>query len=147
MTVTRGFLFALILAVATPAAAQSRGNQRRPDPPRDTQPSGRFDSRDFRDPWNRRIPQRFDLAFFNGQEDGYEAGLKDARRSDRFDPIREKRYRSADHGYDRRYGPKDVYKNRYRDGFRRGYQEGYRDGLRNFRRDRRGSGWWWPFGR
>jgi len=151
MTVTRGFMLALILVVAVPAAAQSRGSQRRPDPPRNNQPASRFDERDSRAVRDRRAVPRFDLAFLNGDEDGYEAGLKDRRRGDRFDPIREKRYRSADHGYDRRYGPKDLYKNRYREGFRRGYQEGYRDAAYrdgyNGRRDRRDPIWWWPFGR
>lgn len=77
-------------------------------------------------------------AFSNGYEDGYDKGRDDGRDRDRFDPNRHSRYRSADHGYERRYGSKDVYRNVYRDGFRDGYQAGYREGRRNDRD-------WWPF--
>jgi hypothetical protein len=64
----------------------------------------------------------------------YEQGFKDGRdkgrddRSDdkRFDPTRHGRYESADHGYEKRYGDKDVYRTTYREGFRAGYAEGYR---------------------
>jgi hypothetical protein len=94
---------------------------------------------------------RYDLAFRTGVNDGYERGLDDGRDGRRFDPIAESRYRSGDHGYERRYGSKDLYKARYRDGFVRGYEEGYVDGQRYDRRydgryDRRQSRpWWWPF--
>jgi hypothetical protein len=139
MTGTRGLALALILFVAAPAvAAQSRSDPRQPQTRRDDQRS------DPRDRWNPRATPRFDLAFNNGFDDGYEAGLRDARKGDRFDPIREKRYRSGDHGYDRRYGAKDLYKNRYRDAFRRGYADGSQDGRRY---DRGGPPRWWPFGR
>jgi len=60
-----------------------------------------------------------------GYRDGFDAGRKDARNRDRFNPERSSRYRSADHEYDRRYGPKDDYKREYRAAFARGYQDGF----------------------
>ena len=42
-----------------------------------------------------------------GFRDGIEAGRDDARHRERFDPVRARRYRSADHDYDRRYGSRD----------------------------------------
>jgi hypothetical protein len=96
----------------------------------------------------RGLPgQRVDLAWENGYLDGYEAGLDDGEDRDRFDPVGERRYRSADHGYDRRYGPLELYKNRYRPAFRDGYEEGYADG-RRYGRGLRSDGarpWWWPW--
>ncbi|MCL4847967.1 MAG: hypothetical protein KJ066_15605, partial [Acidobacteria bacterium] len=65
-------------------------------------------------------------AWDNGYRDGYEVGLRDARRNRRFDPIGDRKYRRGDAGYNRRYGPKDDYRYVYRDAFRRGYEEGYR---------------------
>lgn len=75
-------------------------------------------------------PGRFDRGFDTGVNDGYEAGLNDARRAHRYDPVSEGRYRSADRGYERWYGPKDAYRNSYRTGFRQGYERGYQDGRR-----------------
>lgn len=73
------------------------------------------------------------VPFRNGYDDGYEKGRDDARDRDRFDPTRQGRYKSADHGYDRRYGTKDQYRVVYRDGFRAGYDEAYRS-FSGFRR-------------
>jgi hypothetical protein len=39
--------------------------------------------------------------------------------------VRARRYRSADHDYDRRYGSRDEYAREYRANFERGYREGY----------------------
>jgi hypothetical protein len=75
-----------------------------------------------RDPGGRY----FDAAFDTGYRDGYDKGREDARDSDRFDPGRHGRYKSADHGYDKRYGAKDRYKDTYREGFSAGYTQGYR---------------------
>lgn len=105
------------------------------------------DNRGYGGVWDRRAAPRFDLAYRNGEEDGYKEGLKDGEKGDRFDPVREKRYRSADHGYDKRYGPKELYKDRYREGYRRGYQFGYQDGRRYDRRNSNRDRGWWPFGR
>lgn len=82
-------------------------------------------------PWAGNGRQgRFDVAVQQGYSDGYEAGLDAARDRDRFDPIREGRYRSGDRGYNRSYGSRDVYKANYRSGFRNGYEAGYQDGGR-----------------
>ena len=61
-----------------------------------------------------------------GYRDGVEAGERAARRGERFDPVREGRYREGDHDYDRRFGSRDDYKLNYRDAFRQGYDAGYR---------------------
>lgn len=68
------------------------------------------------------------LAAERGFRDGYEEGRKDARDRDRFDPVRSKKYRSADDGYDRRYGTREQWKAAYRAAFRQGYERGYREG-------------------
>lgn len=102
--------------------------------------------------WNQQYPSwglrdhYTSAPFGNGYADGYEKGLDDGRDNDRYDPIRHGRYRSADHGYKRRYGSKGAYKNIYRDGFRAGYKDGYRDAARHDSR-RRGGGFGlpWPF--
>jgi hypothetical protein len=73
----------------------------------------------------RAVP-RADVAVQQGYSDGYEAGVNDARARRQFDPIGERRYRSADRGYNRSYGPKDRYQVNYRTGFREGYEDGYR---------------------
>jgi hypothetical protein len=130
---------------------------RRNDYGRDNrQPYGRGG---YNDPWNQGPGRgqgpvantRYDLAFQAGLNDGYEAGLDDGHDGRRFDPVGERRYRSADRGYDRRYGSKDAWKVRYRDGFKLGYEEGYQDARRytrgyDPRNDRRSDRpWWWPF--
>ncbi len=85
-------------------------------------------------------------AFDNGYQDGYDKGREDARDNDRYDPARHGRFRSADRGYERRYGSKAEYQRTYRDGFRAAYDEGYRDYDRISRNDRRpGSRIPWPF--
>lgn len=60
-----------------------------------------------------------------GYRDGLEAGRKDARDRDQFDPVRSRRYREGDHDYDNRYGPRDAYKREYRAAFEQGYRQGY----------------------
>ena len=62
----------------------------------------------------------------NGYRDGLQEGERAARSGDRFDPIREKRYREGDHGYDRQWGSRDDYARAYRAAFQRGYAAGYR---------------------
>ena len=71
-----------------------------------------------------------DAASATGFNDGYEAGLKDAQKNHRFDPVSEGRYRDGDHGDDRSDGPKEIYKLHYRDAFKAGYEQGYQDGRR-----------------
>ena len=63
-----------------------------------------------------------------GFRDGYDAGLKDARARDTYDPVRSDRYRDADHHYNGRYGSREVFKRDYRAGFAQGYEQGYRVG-------------------
>ena len=67
------------------------------------------------------------VPYRNGYQDGLEKGREDARDGDRYDPNRHSRYRSADHGYNNRYGSKNDYKLVYRDGFEAGYRTGYSD--------------------
>jgi hypothetical protein len=62
-----------------------------------------------------------------GYEDGVNEGRKDGRDGNRFDPQRESRYRSGDHGYEREYGSRDAYKRDYRVAFEDGYDRGYRE--------------------
>jgi hypothetical protein len=62
----------------------------------------------------------------NGYRDGLEEGQRAARSGDRFDPVREKRYRDGDHDYNSRYGSRDEYKREYRAAFQQGYEAGYR---------------------
>jgi hypothetical protein len=64
-------------------------------------------------------------AYDNGFRDGLEKGREDVRDNDSYDPVRHSRYRSADRGYNQRYGTKEQYKLTYRDGFEAGYQQGY----------------------
>jgi len=66
------------------------------------------------------------VAYDNGYRDGLEKGRDDANHNHSFDPVRQKWYRSADRGYNSRYGTKDAYKLTYRDGFEAGYEQSYR---------------------
>lgn len=119
------------LALATPALAGA-------DPQGRNAPWSRGDDRGY---GYGNYGYNSNFGFRNGLNDGYEAGLNDARNRRQYDPVGERRYRSADRGYERRYGSKDAYKYAYRDGFREGYDRGYREGRRydNRRdRDRRG---------
>jgi hypothetical protein len=65
-----------------------------------------------------------------GYNDGYEEGLNDGRKGHRDNPTAESRYHSADRGYERAYGPKDIYRSNYRRAFIEGYETGYREGWR-----------------
>ena len=67
----------------------------------------------------------FNAAYDNGYRDGVEKGREDRDDNDSFDPVRHSRYRSADRGYESRYGTREQYKLAYRDGFEAGYQQGY----------------------
>ncbi|MGD9905117.1 MAG: hypothetical protein AB7U83_16755 [Vicinamibacterales bacterium] len=71
-----------------------------------------------------------DIGYANGFEEGYQRGVDDGRDRDRYDPRRHRRYRDADRGYRRDYGPKAIYETSYRRGFERGYDQGYADGQR-----------------
>ena len=82
------------------------------------------------------------VPFDNGYRDGYEKGQEDARDNDSYDHVRHSRYRSGDHGYDRRFGTKEQYRIVYREGFEAGYDAGYRA---NISSNRRSGGFGWPF--
>ena len=71
-----------------------------------------------------------DIGYANGFEEGYKRGVDDGRDRDRYDPRGDSRYRDADQGYQRDYGPKGVYEVSYRRGFERGYDQGYQEGQR-----------------
>ncbi|MBE3071556.1 MAG: hypothetical protein IMZ67_01150 [Acidobacteria bacterium] len=127
-----GAAIGLVLADPQPAAAQvsvgfgiaiggGQGPRIPPGPPQ-------------RGSWYR--PGRndfFEYASRNGYVDGYEKGLDDGRDRRAFDLLRHRRYRSADHYYDRRLGPRVTYQNAYRDGFRAGYEAGYREAAQRYR--------------
>lgn len=72
-------------------------------------------------------PPVVDIAYGNGFEEGYRKGLDDGRDGDRPDPSRHSRYRNADQGYRRDYGPRRVYQQSYRAAFEQGYEQGYRE--------------------
>jgi hypothetical protein len=74
---------------------------------------------------NGRAGAPFDVAHQQGHSDGYEAGFDDARDRRRFEPVAERRYRAADRGYNKTYGPRDRYAVNYRTGFLVGYESGY----------------------
>ena len=78
-------------------------------------------------PSNGRVYGLNTVPYDNGYRDGLEKGREDGRRNNSFDPVRHSRYRSADNGYNNRYGSRDDYKLVYRDGFDSGYEQGYRE--------------------
>ncbi len=74
------------------------------------------------------------FAYDNGFRDGMDEGRKDIRDHKAFEFWKRDRFNDADHGYDRKFGPKDAYKADYRVGFRAGYEQGYHDGERFYDR-------------
>jgi hypothetical protein len=104
---------------------------------------GQWSRDDGRGRKGRAVPRRYpypsdtrgyynlDVAFENGYRDGLEKAREDLRDRDRYDPARHGRYRSGDHGYNKRYGPKDDYKDVYRQGFLQGYDDAYSRGYRS----------------
>lgn len=95
----------------------------------------------------RRPPEYYahrSAGYAQGFEDGYDKGRDDAKDRDRYDVRRHKDYRNADHGYNKRYGPKDFYKRDYRAGFEDGYSRGYREVARHGRGHSSRGPWWWP---
>ena len=62
----------------------------------------------------------------SGYRDGLFKGREDAEDRDDYDPSRHSWYRSADRGYESRYGTKDDYREQYRRAFLEGYNEAYR---------------------
>lgn len=92
---------------------------------------GREQSSSARQALTRQVPRGYhESAFTRGYGDGYEHGLADGRRRNRYDPVGSREYRNGDAGYSDSYGSRDAYKNNYRAGFRQGYEDGYRVGTR-----------------
>ena len=71
-----------------------------------------------------------DPATTKGYENGYDLGLLDARKGERYDPVRHRDYRDANRGYASSQGSRDGYQTNFRTGFRQGYEDGYREGTR-----------------
>jgi hypothetical protein len=66
------------------------------------------------------------IAFRNGEADGYQKGLDDARNGKYPQAERQKWYREGDHNYNSRDGlTREQYKNEYRRGFQQGYARAY----------------------
>lgn len=114
----------------TVGAVFSTGPQYPPPPPY----AGRSRPGEYRD--YRGYGGR-EYALNRGFNDGYEQGFKAARDRDRYDPRRERWYRSGERGYERDYR---MSRGEYRDFYRRGFLEGYEAGYRDAMRGRRG----WP---
>ncbi len=137
MTRTRVALLAtlpvcFLLTAGTPASAQwnNRDQGRRPNGY-----DNRYDDgyRGYGGP-GRGGGYGLEFAYRRGLDEGTQKGFEDLRKGRRYDVLRHKRYREGDNGYEREYGPREMFKAAYRDGFRAGYDRAFRDG---FRRDDR----------
>ena len=78
------------------------------------------------------------LAYRNGYQDGIAKAQEDTRDNDAYDPARHGWYKSANRGYESRYGTREQYAAEYRDGFLQGYRENHRGRTSN-------TGRIWPF--
>ena len=125
----------LMLAVASPAAAQPRGIAIAPPA---------YGRDDYRAPY--ADAQR--TAFDNGYRDGRKRGEQAARDNRPFDVQRERDYRDAEDGYNRSLGDRNRYRDNYRGGFTQGYREGYRqrDARGAYPGDRRDDSRGWGYG-
>ena len=79
------------------------------------------------------------VAYRNGYQDGIAKAQEDTRDNDAYDPGRHGWYKSANRGYESRYGTREQYAVEYRDGFLEGYRENYRG------RGTTSNTRWWPF--
>src|SRR6266700_4299060 len=66
-----------------------------------------------------------DVALDTGYRDGLQAGRQDLDRRKDFRPEKHDAYEDADHGYQKGYGDKNLYKEQYRKGFMRGYRDAF----------------------
>jgi len=80
-------------------------------------------------------------AFRKGYEDGVYKGREDVGDGDSFDPARHSWYKSADRGYNSRYGSKDQYREEYR----RGFLDGYENTHTGRQQSQASRPSWWPF--
>lgn len=83
-------------------------------------------SGDTRQPTGRISGGLLSAAEQSGYRDGLEKGAEDAGDRDSYDPNRHSWYRSADRGFESRYGTKENYQREYRRGFLEGYDAAYR---------------------
>lgn len=87
--------------------------------------------RDNRDPYNERQSDNYDRRSYDnpavdtGYRDGVTVGQRDREKNKAFRPDKNDYYEDADHGYQRPFGDKGLYKRQYRDAFRQGYADGY----------------------
>ncbi len=77
--------------------------------------------RDYRAVGPSEAREAYDFGYRRGED----RGRDDARHGRAFDYSRDRYYRGADDGYNRRYGDRDWYRNEYRRGFAAGYTSGY----------------------
>ncbi len=113
-----------------------RADGRRPNPngqnrtgravPRGEQYPGSYPYPEARYPQGRDGYGYESEGFRKGYEDGLNKGREDMRDGDSFDPARHSWYRSADRGYNSRYGTKDEYRSDYRRGFIAAYESVHR---------------------
>ena len=85
-----------------------------------------------RDPrWNEGVYDRARTpAYDAGFRDGLQRGREDVSRRNSYDLTRHGWYRSADRGYENRYGSRSDYERWYREGFQAGYSQSYRGYVR-----------------
>jgi hypothetical protein len=90
--------------------------------------SSRNDDWRYRDPrYNDGVYDRARTpAYETGLRDGLQRGREDASRRNSYDLNRHGWYRSADRGYENRYGSRTDYERWYREGFEAGYSQAYR---------------------
>jgi hypothetical protein len=81
---------------------------------------------DARTPTGRISGGLLSAAVQSGYRDGLVKGREDADDRDSYDPNRHSWYRSADRGYESRFGTKQDYQMEYRRGFLEGYNAVYR---------------------
>jgi hypothetical protein len=84
---------------------------------------------------------RQSIGFDQGYNDGIAKAQEDMRDGDRYDVARHAWYKSADRGYNSRYGSKEDYRTEYRSGFVEGYDNTYRSGRVDTSRSGNGSIW------
>ncbi|MBI2682234.1 MAG: hypothetical protein HYX26_03305 [Acidobacteriales bacterium] len=100
---------AALLLITTAAYAQY-GNDRRDD------------RRDDQRGYGYNISDRAQQI---GYRDGYQGGVNDRNRRDRFNYRDNRDWKRGDNGYDRSFGSKGQYKQFYRDAYAQGYEDGF----------------------
>lgn len=124
----------LIIAVSAPARAESTRWAGAPA----ANSSGQYPDGQY--PGSVANPRR--VGYDNGYRDGLTRGGQAVRDRRPLDIERERDYRLAQAGYDRRDGDPNGYRDNYRAGFTEGYREAYNRGMvgTSGRRDGRGYG-------